>query len=179
MIFSKCGRYIYGTSTWYNMFVAQVDTWRIENTRVIVIPSYIPGSLGDFRQAKCLSLSFWNDHLMLVGNCGPIVAAFRFNMDERASYEIATIAVAPALVESTSAFKVIWPDGEKGGFITLISQNKNQIRREGEIRGDLTWPFVLKVTRSDIGMWSETVVEPENFTENDFPRRYPLAVVFE
>ena len=82
MIFSKCGRHIFGTSTWYNAFVAQVDTWRIEDTRVIDTPPYIPDSVGDFSQAKCLSLSFWNDHLMLVGNCGPIVAAFRFNMYE-------------------------------------------------------------------------------------------------
>ena len=86
--------------------------------------------------------------------------------------------MAPALVENNSAFKVIWPDGKEGDFITLISQTRNQIRKEDEIRGDLSWPFALKVAGSDISMWSETVVEPETLTENDFLRRYPLAIVF-
>ncbi|KAL9634210.1 MAG: hypothetical protein Q9164_004231 [Protoblastenia rupestris] len=172
MIFSPCGRYIYGTSTWTEAFIEIIDTWRIEENRVLYIPHLL-------RTAKNFTISHWRDHIMLVGNLDSTIVAARVHVDERASFFGACLAVAPSTVENATGFKVLWPEDTSGeGLITIISQNGNQILKDGEVGGNTGWPFVIKVKEKDIGAWSEPFLEPEVFTEHDFPKRYPLVDVF-
>ena len=100
MVFSSCGRYVYGTSSWYDAVVEIVDTWDIEPTRTLRIPQA-------FRQASSLSISLWGGYIMLVGNMGSVIATAPIRVSERASFSIALLAVAPSLVESATGFRVL------------------------------------------------------------------------
>ena len=170
MIFSPCGRYIYGTSSWYDSVVEIADTWGIEPVRTLQAPEGI-------HQARNMSISLWRDFIMLVGNIDAAVVATRISIAPRASFSNAILAVAPSLVENATGFRVLWPNDESGeGTISIISRNGNQIRKKGEIGGNMGWPFVLTVKEKNIGAWSEPILEAVSF--DDFPCIYPDLTVF-
>jgi hypothetical protein len=169
MIFSECGRYIYGTSSRFSTKIIEVDTWKAaldpENaSRLISFPD------GMFAPAECLTLSLWKSRLMLVGTRGDFVVAVQITPGHKpkAEFSRAILAIAPSLAKTATHLQVLWPDENKDGAIVIISQNGNQIRKDGMIGGSRSRPFVLKVKEQDIGTW-ETFVEPEveNLLEKD------------
>ena len=177
MVFSPCGRYIYGTSSWYDAVVEIADTWGIEPARTLRAPDL-------FHQARNLSISLCRDCIMLVGNIeAAAVVAIRIRLAPRASFSTAILAVAPSLVENATGFRVLWPEdeeskGEEEGMITIISRNGNQVRKKGERGGNMGWPLVLRVKEKDVGAWSEPIVVLEAVGLDDFPRLYPDLTVF-
>ena len=172
MIFSPCGRYIYGTSSWYDAVVEIADTWGIEPARTLRAPE-------GFHRARNLSISLWRDSIMLVGNIDAAVVAIRINPAPRASFSTAILALAPSLVENATGFRALWPTdaSSEEGTISIVSRNGNQIRKKGEIGGNLGWPFVLTVKEKDIGAWSEPILEAV-VSSDDFPTIYPDLTVF-
>lgn len=160
MVFSECGRYIYGTSSKFDTEVIEVDIWKAvlspeSASRVINFPD------GMLAPLEGLTLSLWRGQLMLVGRAGSFIVAVRITPGPRASFSRSILAIAPSFAESATRFKAMWPDEVKQGSIIIIIQNGNQIRKDGKIGGETSWPFVLKVKEKDIGEWSEPYLEPE------------------
>ncbi len=131
MIFSPCGRYIYGVAPEVSR-VMQFDTWRREMVKVIEDPF----RLGD---VTCGTLSFWHEEVMLVGLFGSHVVALHLPFERRTvatergkdpedknrKYSRSILAMGPRHITSTKYIHVIWPDDGVNGEISVISQPPN------------------------------------------------------
>ena len=165
MIFSPCGRYIYGVSNYHLSAVTQFDTWKCRVVRTIKDP-FSCGPLG------CMTLSIWNvdGDVLLTGCVSQLVLAVHLPFNNYGGicktapeneklgkkvkkYERAYLAVAPRSTEEGCTLNVLWPKNTSGE-IRIIGQGPNYIRK-GDNVSNLEWPFVLCVKEEDVGEWEE------------------------